>query len=100
KPTVWFVTVVPYLKRLVQVLRCTTPVLGMAGDADFWQDFTRQVDFMDGLLRQVPDRPDLTADSAPARIEGAALRALRKLLDELDPKQSWGGLQKVLTPEG
>ncbi len=100
KPMVWFVTVVPYLKRLVQVLRCTTPVAGMLGDADFWQDFSRQVDFMDGLLQQVPERPDLAADDAPARIEGAALRALRKLLDELDPKQSWGGLQKVLTPEG
>ena len=32
--------------------------------------------------------------------EGAALRALRKLLDEVDPKQNWGGLSKILTPEG
>ena len=28
------------------------------------------------------------------------LRALRKLLDEVDMKQEWGGLKKVLTPEG
>ncbi len=28
------------------------------------------------------------------------LRALRLLLDEVDPKQQWGGLRKVLTPEG
>lgn len=34
------------------------------------------------------------------RIEGAELRVLRKLLDEVDPKQEWGGLKKVLTPEG
>jgi internalin A len=34
------------------------------------------------------------------RIEGAALRALRKLLDEKDPARQWGGLKKVLTPEG
>jgi hypothetical protein len=32
--------------------------------------------------------------------EGAALRALRKLLDDVDPKQNWGGLAKILTPEG
>ena len=32
--------------------------------------------------------------------EGAALRALRKLLDEVDAKQNWGGLAKILTPEG
>ena len=24
----------------------------------------------------------------------------RKLLDEVDPKQNWGGLKKILTPEG
>ncbi len=34
------------------------------------------------------------------RTEGAELRALRKLLDEVDPKREWGGLKKVLTPEG
>jgi hypothetical protein len=28
------------------------------------------------------------------------LRALRKLLGEVDPEQEWGRLKKVLTPEG
>ncbi|MHC4528819.1 MAG: hypothetical protein ACYTEX_11960 [Planctomycetota bacterium] len=36
----------------------------------------------------------------PERIEGAPLRALRRLLDEVDAKQHWGGLKKILTPEG
>jgi len=36
----------------------------------------------------------------PQRIGGAALRAVRELLDEKDPKHVWGGLEKVLTPEG
>jgi hypothetical protein len=36
----------------------------------------------------------------PERVEGAALRALRFLLDEKDKEQHWGGLKKVLTPEG
>ena len=36
----------------------------------------------------------------PQRIGGAALRAVRELLDAKDPKHVWGGLQKVLTPEG
>jgi hypothetical protein len=30
----------------------------------------------------------------------AALVALRQFLDEKDPEQRWGGLRKVLTPEG
>jgi hypothetical protein len=34
------------------------------------------------------------------RVGGATLRALRQLLDEKDPQQHWGGLKKVLTPEG
>ena len=30
------------------------------------------------------------------RVEGFQLRALRVLLDEVDPKHEWGGLKKVL----
>ena len=36
----------------------------------------------------------------PQRIGGAALRALRELLDAKDPNHVSGGLEKVLTPEG
>ena len=36
----------------------------------------------------------------PQRIGGAALRAVRELLHAKDPDHVWGGLQKVLTPEG
>lgn len=34
------------------------------------------------------------------RLEWMELRDLWKLLDEVDRKQEWGGLKKVLTPEG
>jgi hypothetical protein len=34
------------------------------------------------------------------RLEGMELRSLRELLDEVDRNQEWGGLKKVLTPEG
>ena len=45
------------------------------------------------------DKPggSLTAERS---VEGASLRTLRQLLDQLDPKQHWGGLRKILTPEG
>ena len=44
---------------------------------------------------------DLAGERLEAeRVGGASLRALRKLLDEVDPKREWGGLEKVLTPEG
>jgi internalin A len=31
---------------------------------------------------------------------GAALRALSILLEQQDPQRAWGGLKKILTPEG
>jgi len=34
------------------------------------------------------------------RIEGMELRMFRQLLDEVDEQHEWGGLKKVLTPEG
>jgi internalin A len=40
------------------------------------------------------------ADLEPEFLQGAALHVLRHLLDEQDPQQHWGGLKKVLTPEG
>ena len=33
-------------------------------------------------------------------VRGAPLRALRQLLDKKDSYHNWGGLEKVLTPEG
>jgi hypothetical protein len=52
------------------------------------------------LLGQFADRAEPVEGPEPHRADGAALRALRHLLLELDPAQVWGGLQKVLTPEG
>ena len=60
---------------------------------------------VDKLPDVTPDR-DLKAEygmeiSDKARAEGgASLRGLRQLLTELDPQQKWGGLVKMLTPEG
>ena len=42
----------------------------------------------------------MEAEGKAERLEGMELRALRKLLDEVDAKQEWGGLKKALTPEG
>ena len=52
-------------------------------------------------LRREAELADLAGERLEAeRAGGAQLRALRKLLDALDKPQEWGGLQKVLTPEG
>jgi internalin A len=63
---------------------------------------------MEELAKKLADRDYMVAEllerigagGKAERIEGMELRALRKLLDEVDTKQEWGGLKKVLTPEG
>jgi hypothetical protein len=61
---------------------------------------------MAAKLPDIKDSEDLelassVGDVADAeRAEGAALRTLRQLLDEKDLQQHWGGLKKILTPEG
>ena len=47
---------------------------------------------------QLPERAGVGGKAG--RIEGMELRALRRLLDEVDANHEWGGLKKVLTPEG
>jgi len=80
------------------VLRCVLPVAAAVGVAG--PGVQQGVEMMGALLRQFADRPEPAECPEPHRAEGTALRAVRHLLQELDPSQTWGGLQKVLTPEG
>ncbi|HEY9837078.1 MAG TPA: hypothetical protein V6D27_09295, partial [Vampirovibrionales bacterium] len=73
----------------------------------------RDIEFMEHLAAELPklqgaDPQNLLHSAGTEtrkhydleRLQGAALRRLRQLLDEKDPPQHWGGLRKVLTPEG
>ena len=63
---------------------------------------------MEELAKKLADRDYLAAEllertgvgGKAERIEGMELRALRALLDKEDPAHEWGGLKKILTPEG
>jgi len=76
--------------------------------AEFAKKLTGQIKLMEELAMKLSERDYLGAElleragggAKAEQIEGAELRALRKLLDEVDKKQEWGGLKKVLTPEG
>jgi len=51
--------------------------------------------------RQTLQPNELLSDQETQNLaEGAELRAIRHLLEELDPSQVWGGLRKTWTPEG
>ncbi|MEN8220766.1 MAG: COR domain-containing protein [Pseudomonadota bacterium] len=83
EPAEWIKTIAPYLKRLIAVLKYAAPPT----DAD--------IETTQALAQQLPNNQ---GDSE--QLQGAALRALRHFLDEHDPQQHWGGLKKILTPEG
>lgn len=108
----WLTAMAPYIRKLVSVMKYAAPVvgpwIGMA-DADFREMFKGRLDMMKelvGLLPDIEDRIESRLSDAlhetehADRATGAALRALRVLLDKKDPSRHWGRLKKVLTPEG
>jgi hypothetical protein len=109
----------PYIRKLAKVIRYAAPVAGAAAGAfagpigaamgaQYAKDLANQIRLTEELAKKLCDRDFRPADllertgggARAERFEGAELRALRKLPDEVDPKQHWGGLKKVLTPEG
>lgn len=113
QPAEWLRATAPYLRRLITVLKYTSPLigpwLGVAIPDDYEKHLKNDIELMGELVKKLPE---LKEDAASAlaenigeiaqaeHIEGAGLRALRLLLDEKDPQQRWGGLKKILTPEG
>ncbi|MEM9505303.1 MAG: GTPase, partial [Cyanobacteria bacterium P01_E01_bin.43] len=100
----------PHIQRLVKVLKYATPVIGPflgAVDADIYKDeFKADIKFMETLVGKLPDLKTHSNDFEPAQddrmrgISSAYSRALFDLMLEVDPQKQWGGLNRVLTPEG
>jgi len=127
KPAEWLRAMGPYIVKLAKVIKYAAPVAGAAASlyagpiaavmgAGFAEKLAKQIKLMEELAKKIGeerdflrlDRAEGRGGSPPSwgqggqteRVEGAALRALRQLLDEVDPAQDWGGLKKILTPEG
>ncbi len=111
-PANWIRATAPYLQKMFTVLKYAAPLAGpWVGVAlpEYEKMFKNDLTLMTELVKKLPDLEEArevglahTAGEVhdPERVEGAALRAIRQLLDEKDPQQHWGGLRKVLTPEG
>ena len=106
----WIAQVAPYLKALFTIIKLATPFDGdfLEGNVEI-DEWGQHIDLMESYvnsLESLPvgeayDRNRRSGSLAPnQQAQGAALRQIRVLLDKLDPAQRWGGLQKVLTPEG
>jgi hypothetical protein len=108
----WLRAVAPYIVVLMRLLKLVVPVVGPwvgLADADYADKVKHQVATMERLVAALPedikrslpgvDQLD-PGSTVPTRLEGASLRTLRVLLEALDPVRDWGGLSRVLTPEG
>lgn len=113
EPREWLKVTAPYLRGLVKILKYTTPILGpwvnIAAN-DYEELINSDLKLMDDLITRLDDdieallpsesTKSFSSKNSPQKISGAALRSLRKLLEQEDQEQYWGGLKKVLTPEG
>lgn len=99
EPSVWIKRALPYLIRLMSILKYSA---GVNGGLVVDLRFKEQVAFMDRLLAELPKATKRMThlSDEPSTNYGSDLRTLHQLLIALDPSQRWGGLQKILTPEG
>jgi len=112
QPAEWLKTMAPYIVKLAKVLKYAAPLAGPAvgmANAAFAETFKHQLKMMEELSKKLGDGRDIDVAELTVgigkigrleQVEGAPLRALRELLDKEDPKHHWGGLKKILTPEG
>ena len=106
EPAQWLKEIAPYLTKLVGVLRYAVPLIGPwlanINPREYEELFRQDIELMKELVDNLPvhQNADNLASMELERVQGAALRILRYLLDKKDPQQQWGGLKKVLTPEG
>ncbi|MBD2242597.1 COR domain-containing protein [Nostoc sp. FACHB-888] len=115
EPAKWLRVTAPYIGNLFKVLKYAAPIigpwLGVVDPKEYETLFKNDLELFKELAAKLPelkesedlelaDKIARGEDLDPERADGAALRALRQLLEEEDPQQHWGGLKNVLTPEG
>jgi internalin A len=119
RPAEFFKEMGPYILKLAKVIKYAAPAagaaagafagpIGAAAGAKYGAMLAVQIKLTEELAKKLSERDYFGAElleeagggGKASLIEGAELRALRKLLDEEDRSQEWGGLKKVLTPEG
>jgi internalin A len=111
----WLHAIAPYIKHLAAALKYTTPVAGPWIDEpdNYKQLLHHDIRLMEELGRSLPDPPfdkrrifeEREIVETDQRFHGrllfgGAVGKVRRLLDEKDPHQRWGGLRRIVTSEG
>ncbi len=112
----WWSTVGPWLNHLINFLKFAVPMgkaVGVVVEAvEILPDIKQiqaNIDLLEHITQDLPDVAsydsmkdinELTQTDQYQRTVGPALRALHNFLNEVDPSQLWGGLDKIVTPDG
>ena len=107
RPKAWLVKAAPYVSFAGKIIKGLIPLAQAAGAVAAGGDMLGRIDLMTGAVDSLlegdleigVESPELK-DALGSSQEGAALRALHALLEELDPQKSWGGLRGAATPTG
>jgi hypothetical protein len=111
QPKEWWIKVAPWLKHLVTFLKFGVPFAGAVGavvDEAVFKEIESQVKLLEEITKDLADFVESDALHAEDEglhttqepVVGAALRVLYSFLKEKDPDRFWGGLQRVITPDG
>ena len=107
KPREWLVGVAPYISVFGKIIKNLIPIAQVTGGIAFPQDMLDRIDLVTTAIGSLTEGdfkvPQLSVEGSDIwkeKAEGAALRELHSLLNELDPSRHWGGLRKVRTKTG
>jgi internalin A len=108
RPRRWLVSIAPYVRVVVRMLRLLAPVTGAVPglllDEGHRTALEPKLAFMERLVAAIPADEcrlaPLPGASQLTQAEGAALRALRTLLLEEDRVRAFGSLRRRRTPDG
>lgn len=107
----WWIKLNPWLNHLIKFLKFGIPMgkaVGVLYDEVDMDRFQTHIELLE-QINQFPtiDNLDTVSSSVTQphigheqRTVGSALRALHNFLIQVDPKHTWGGLCKTLTPDG
>ncbi|NEO85545.1 MAG: GTPase [Spirulina sp. SIO3F2] len=112
-PKQWLKVMAPHINRLFGILKYVTPVVGPWLNVtvpDYSELIAKDLKLTAALVNKLPkasftdDDHSFIDDRYPSasvhKISGSALRTLHQFLKQKDPQQVWGGLNRVVTPEG
>lgn len=112
KPEDWWVKMKPWLNYLTKFLRYGIPLgqaIGEVYDQVTFKTLESNIDLIEEISKSLPELIDVeydeysTEESYFAQNQkkvGAALRVLYSFLSEVDENKYWGGLNKIITPDG